>query len=658
MNANAGQEAAHNLLLEALGRHQSGDFDRAGQSYRRALALSPSHPDGNRLYGTLCLQTARFAEAERHLRLALAADAGNAETQSNLAAVLIQTGRAGEAVPLLQSAIESRPGFTDALSNLGEALRLTGDRVGARNALIRALAAEPGHANALYVLGVLRAEERDFASARACFERALETAPLHFAARRELANLHILLGQYPEAELLCRKLLHDHPDEHEIRCALASILISARFLKEAEAEADRVLSAAPDHPRALVCKANVLRQSGRPGEAIALFARLAERGQELPRALGGIVDCQVALGEIDDALEIAGEAIRLFPEEGLLHLDRGVALEKSCRAEEACESYRAGLRRLPDHPALHFNLGTQLLLLGRYAEGWPEYEWRTRLAVWGTRAAGRFWRGEPTNGRPLVIRAEQGAGDTLQFVRLLKPLAARGERIVMECQAPLKRLLASAEGMALLREPAETDPEAWQVSLLSLPGILGLDEAGIPARVPYLAAAKDDVAAWGARLVADQGFRVGIAWSGNPQHMNDANRSCPLSAFFPLFGIAGVTFYSLQPGGGEALRAEPAARGVADPTGAIGDFADTAALMMNLDLVIAVDTSVAHLAGALARPVWTLLPFAPDWRWQLAREDTPWYPTMRLFRQARRGDWESVMRRVAAALGRALREPA
>lgn len=646
-------DSVHAILVDALRAHQSGDFAAAEAGYLRGLAGEPRHPDGNRLLGTLYLQHGLLERARHYLQRAADIAPADAECHSNLGAVLLHEGDLPGAQDRFRRALALRPDYADALSNLGEAQRLGGDAAGAEQSLQRAIEIAPNHANALFNLGVLCMEGRRYAKAREALERALACMPGHFAARRQLANLHIVLGNQAEAETQCRRLLDDHPGDREVRCALASLLISARRLEAARAETEIVLAEAPEHPRALICKANIQRQEGRPEEALALFARLAEAGQETPRALGGIVDCQIALGRLDEALAVADEAIRRFPEEGLLYLDRGVALEKLCRAEEACESYRAGLGLLPDHPALHFNLGTQLLLLGRYEEGWREYEWRTRLGVWGTPATKQHWRGEPLQGRPLVVEAEQGAGDTLQFVRLLKPLAAGGARIVLECQAPLRRLLESAKGIAELRDAARAapaDPDEWRVTLLSLPGILGLNATGIPAEVPYLAAKDSDIAAWRERLAADAGFRVGIAWSGNPQHMNDANRSCPLAAFAPLFEVGGASFYSLQPGGGDRLKEEAAARCVRDPTDAIGDFADTAALMMNLDLIVSVDTSVVHLAGALARPVWVLLPFAPDWRWQLGRNDSPWYPTLRLFRQSAPRDWTQAMRAAALAL--------
>jgi tetratricopeptide (TPR) repeat protein len=645
------------LLLEALRLHQAGRFGEAAELYRSALALSPDQPDGNRLYGTLCLQTGHFDDAERHLRRALAAVPGDAEALSNLGAVLIHTGRPAGAVPCLEKSTALRPDFPDALSNLGEALRQTGDRAGAHAALSRALALDSKHANAFFNLGVLNADERNFLGAIQCFGHALALFPGHRAAQCQLANAHIIMGHYPEAEELCRNILASDPEAHEVRCALTSILTSAGYPDEACEQIEIILAAVPDHPRALVCLGNILRQAGRLEEALDLFHRLIRLGQEEPRALGGVVDTRIAMGDFEGALKFAEEAVRRFPEEGLLYLDLGVAQEKLCRPNDACNSYRAGLRLLPDHPALHFNLGTQLLLLGRFDEGWREYEWRTRLAVWGVRLSSQtYWHGESLGGKSLVIESEQGAGDTLQFVRLLPELAARGIHVVLECQPSLRRLMESAYGIAELREPGSPslETEERHASLLSLPGILGIESDSIPSAVPYLRAADKDVAAWHERLKGDTGYRVGIAWSGNPKHMNDANRSCPISCLAPLLAVEGASFYSLQPGGGAGLQSEPAAKRVIDLTDSIGDFADTAALLMNLDLVISVDTSVAHLAGALAKPVWTLLPFAPDWRWQTQRTDSPWYPSMRLFRQPRPGGWQEPVQEAAQALAKSI----
>lgn len=652
---------ARELLIQGLQAHQAGNLETALDLYKRGLALDPRHPDGNRLYGTLCLQTARFEEAEQYLRHALQVAPTDAETHNNLGAVLLHTGRPSEAISSLRAAILLRPAYDDAHSNLGEALRQVGDTKGAQAAIEKALTLNPNHTNALFNLGVLKTAERDYAGAARYLERTLTLFPGHVAARRQLVNVYVTSAEYLKGEQHCRILLRQIPDDHEVRVVLVSILIAARRYDEAMEEIRYVLDRVPDHPRARVCFGHTLRQTGRPEEALAAFREVAASHPEEPRASGGIVEILLRRGELNAALPLAEEIVSRFPDNGLPRLDLGTVLEKLGRHEDACAAYRAGLTLLPDQPGLHFNLANQLLSLGRFEEGWEEYEWRRRIASWSVTGANcRTWAGEPLEGKTLLIEAEQGLGDVIQFVRLAPLVAAQGANVLLESQPELMRLFESAAGVwKILQKPCDQHLQAdFRVPLLSLPRLLGIRLENIPAQVPYLAPPDELVDIWKARLANDTGFRVGIAWSGNPQHIDDANRTCPVALLHPLLDVPGTTFYSLQKGGGPALSEAGMAAKVRDVSEEWTDFADTAAFAQTLDLVISVDTAVAHLAGALARPVWTLLPFAPDWRWLLGREDSPWYPTMRLFRAPRPRDWGSLIGRAASALAQEVRTKA
>lgn len=645
---------ARELLIKGLNAHQAGDLERARGFYERGLALDALHPDGNRLLGTVHLQQGRFEAAEIYLTKALRVAPDDPETLNNLGAVLLHTGREGEALPLLQRALERRPGYADALSNLGEALRRGGRREESRQALAQALSAEPRHVNALYNLGVLLTEERDLDGARFCLEQAVSNFPGHIAARRQLANVHILRGEAAPAELMCAELLAILPDDHEVRAALASIHIAARRYDAARREVKYILDRQPDHLPALVCLGQVLRQTGHAEEALAVFRRILSDDPDNVRAALGVVSIQILQNDLEAALALARELAQRHPDDPSIRLDLGLALEKLGRHEEACATYREGLSLTSAHtahPALHFNLATQLLLLGRYREGWREYAWRQKLGVWGTRRAGApQWQGEPLAGKTLLIEAEQGLGDMIQFVRLVPALKTRGATVLLECQPALLRLLTSAAGVDTLIPQGEQPLPAtdFRADLLSLPGLLDLNETNIPAAVPYLYAPADRMTFWQDRLASDCGLRVGIAWAGNPEHTDDANRSCPPSLFNLLLGLPGIAFYSLQKGV-SAARTFPGC-GIRDYSEEWPDLAETAAFVANLDLVISVDTAIAHLAGALGRRVWTLLPHSSDWRWQLKRDDSPWYPTMRLFRAPQPRAWRPLLETVAAAL--------
>ena len=323
-----------------------------------------------------------------------------------------------------------------------------------------------------------------------------------------------------------------------------------------------------------------------------------------------------------------------------------LALEHHARGDliEAERLYRAALALRPDEPRTHWNLGLLLLLKGDFAAGWPEYAWRwqlPQLRVQRLQCRQPEWRGQDLRGKRILVYAEQGAGDSIQFARYIPLLAQAGANIWLGCQQPLAPLLQSIQGVEKCWPqpgpvPAEFD---FHCSLPTLPAVMQT----IPHNVPYLSAHEARRAAWKARLPPG-GFSLGLCWAGSPAHRDDARRSIAPAYFAPFSQIPGVRLFSLQK--------NPAAGGfpVADFSADLTDFAETAALIANLDLVITVDTAVAHLAGAMARPVWLLLPHLPDWRWMLNRSDSPWYPTMRLFRQCTPGDWSTPIAAAAGAL--------
>jgi hypothetical protein len=299
-----------------------------------------------------------------------------------------------------------------------------------------------------------------------------------------------------------------------------------------------------------------------------------------------------------------------------------------------------------------------LLLLGRLREGFAEYEWRWRMPGFATPSRTfpqPMWDGTDLGQRTLFVHAEQGLGSAIQFVRYVGLLARRGSRVIIECRRPLHRLfetsLARPDGRVAVVRRGDTLPRFdCHAPLMSLPHLLGTTMQSIPAQIPYLRAPPADVTTWRERLAGSPRPWIGLVWAGNPKHENDHNRSMPAPYLAPLVTSARASFYSLQvPAAVEELAALPPGK-VSDLAPALGNFADTAAVIESLDLVVSVDTAVAHLAGALGKSVWLLLPYVPEWRWLLDREDSPWYSTMRLFRQHRAGDWTGVVERVKVAL--------
>lgn len=415
--------------------------------------------------------------------------------------------------------------------------------------------------------------------------------------------------------------------------------------------AREVLTKAPENTAALNLQAILAHRAGSNVEAVALLERAASLD---PR----VVDYHFNLGVALQAQERHAEAIRAYrnalslqPRHAPALTNLGRALQKLVRPQEAVASFERALALQPDLPEAHWGLATQLLLIGEFARGWDEYEHRWKLPEnRGNRREFGVprWEGGAVAGHRLLLQAEQGAGDTLQFVRYAPLLAERGARVVVLCQPALKRLLMEMEAISVVTDTDPLPALDFHVPLMSLPRLFGTLRSTIPANVPYLRPDPMDVRAWSEKLGGGHERKIGIVWAGNRRHLNDRNRSCPLETFDRLAEVGGLRFYSLlknEPGGAARSRLAPV-----DLAPALVDFADTAAVLMHLDLVITVDTAVAHLAGALGRPVWLLLPFAPDWRWLLERRDSPWYPSMRLFRQGTPGDWQGVMTEVVAAL--------
>jgi tetratricopeptide (TPR) repeat protein len=382
-------------------------------------------------------------------------------------------------------------------------------------------------------------------------------------------------------------------------------------------------------------------------EEAATAAPTAERWFHLSRAVRD-------LDRLADAEAAARQAIALAPHESLLHNHLALVLREQGKIDDAIAEARQAVALAPDDAEPHVHLALCLLTAGRYEEGFREYEWRARLKeglLPGAHLAAPVWDGGPLAGRTILLVGEQGLGDTLQFCRYAPLVAAQGGRVVLAVQTALADLCRSLAGVETVVASGETlPPFAVHAPLLSLPRLLGTTPATVPATVPYLAADPGRAARWREAL-GGLGFRVGIAWQGNPKGAADKGRSIPLRHFLPLARVPGVSLVSLQKGHGtEQLSEMPADVAIIDAGRRCDTFTDTAAVVANLDLVIASDSAVAHLAGALGTPVWIALKAAPAWRWGLAGESTPWYPTARLFRQLRPGDWASVFSKIADTL--------
>jgi tetratricopeptide (TPR) repeat protein len=614
---------AAEVFQQGFRYHQAGDPARAAQCYRQVLDAEPGNADVWGLLGAACIDLGRLDEAAQHLRYALRLNPNFGAAHDNLGIVLAKLGRHDEAAACLREALRLNPSRAETYMNLGNVQHM----------------------------------REQFAEAEASYRRAIAFRPDWALAHFHLANTLKEQNRLEEAVASYQYGLELQPNDPKVHNNLGTALLELGKTDEAVASFRQAVQLQPDYGRAYSNLGNAYREQGRLEDAVACCQqalRLEPDSAEAHNTLGAALLNQ---GKVNEALASFQPAVHLKPGYASAYHNLGAALLEQGRAEEALANFRQAVRHKPDYANAHMSLGMVLLYLGHFAEGWAEYEWRWRTKEFAPRPfPQRRWDGGRLDGKMILLHAEQGLGDSLHFIRYAALVKERGATVVVECQPPLLRFLARCPGVdRLVAAGTPLPPFDVHAPLLSLPLVCGTTLETVPADVPYVFADPDLERRWRDELRALPGFKVGITWQGNPQHKKDRQRSLPLDQFAPLARVPGVTLVSLQKGPGTEQFREAADRLAVTDLGnrldeAAGPFMDTAAAMRNLDLVITSDTAVAHLAGALGVPVWVALPFAPDWRWLADRADSPWYPTMRLFRQERPGDWQGVFARLAEAL--------
>ncbi len=480
----------------------------------------------------------------------------------------------------------------------------------------------------LLIRALQRQGERSYAEAETCYLEYLHALPEDAQARAAYAGLLASQGRTSQAIDNYRRALEINPGFAEAASNLALALAKSEEFEEAEEWLQRALALNPD----------------------MLAARLN---------LGAV---QQELGKLEESAESFEQAVRHSPDSAVARFNLANGYARLFRMDEAVENYRAAIAVDPEFVDPHWNLSHALLLQGQFEEGWEKYEYRWRIpSAEKPEASGRLWSGEDLRGKRLFLWSEQGYGDTLQFIRYASLAARRGARVTVHARAPLTRILQSVKGIERIGLRGDPVPDYdYQCPLMSLPGAFETAGDTIPWEGPYLRADPEEVAVWGARLSRfnrNARLRVGLVWSSGIRAYNrevfhaGITRSITLGQLNPLARVRGVQFVSLQvgPQAGEAAT-PPHGMRLVDWTGELRDFADTAALIEALDLVITVDTAVMHLAGALGKPVWALLKYHGCWRWLRGRQDSPWYPGLRLFRQTEPESWSDPIRSAAEAL--------
>ncbi len=628
------------------------------------------------------------AQAEPLYRQILQAAPGDFATRLLLGILCATQGRNDEALALIEAALRADPHSELALLNYGNVLGATGRRDAALAAYDRALAVNPASVDTLNNRGVLLWNMQRWGEALTSYDRALALDPGHAEAHNNRGNVLQDLGRLEEALAGYQRVLELRPDFAQAYNNRANALRKLGRPEQALASADRALALQPRYADALHNRANILLDMKRPEAALADFdAALAIQSRHAP-ALNGRGRALHRLRRFDEALAALDAALAIHPPSAEALNDRGNALQELNRADEAIASYDAalalkpgfldalnnrsnawrGLHRFdaaledlervlaiaPGNAQAWWSKSILKLQLGELEEGLRLYEWRKKMPqpIEARTYPQPLWTGaEDLGGRTLFLYNEQGLGDTIQFYRYALMARTQGARVILSVQDAAMRLIRDAgDDIAVIGARAAPAAFDYHAPLMSLPLAFGTGMDTIPAVTPYLRAQPERVRKWKARI-GDHGFRVGLSWQGAP---TVGGRAFPLSCLAEISRLPGLRLISLQKGDGAAQRAAlPAVETLGEDFDAGPDaFLDSAAAMQSLDLVITPDTAIAHLAGALGRPVWVALKYLPDWRWFLHRGDTPWYPSMRLFRQAAPGDWSGVFTAMMTALSR------
>ncbi|GAB2870497.1 hypothetical protein GCM10027093_02720 [Paraburkholderia jirisanensis] len=574
-------------LAFALEAHRAGRLDEAEPLYREALAIVPNHPQALHYYGVLRHQRGDHAHASMLLNRALTLEESDADCWSNRGLVAAASGQDVLARQCYRRALALKPDFADAHNNLGVALQAEGEFDEAIEHYRAALSIDPTLVDAHTNLGTALNKLGRHADAYACYRTALALDP-------QSANAHFSAGNAQQAR-----------GEH---------------------------ASAIEHFR----------------HAIALAPGFADAHVNLGTALGKLGEYAAAEQHYRQAIALKGNATNL--------VCLGASLGAQGRHDEEEAFYRHALELEPEQPDAHQNLAWLYLKRGDYRAGWAEYAQRWRAADYEAIAVEGIpeWRGERLTGKTILLVREQGFGDQFQFLRYARVLAERGAIVDVCVRAPLLDIAQRVPGARRVWSGTPGGDYDYWISLMSVPACVGTELHTIPADVPYLFADAAKVEHWRERVTAAAAGtrgKIGLVWAGSPTFGNDRYRSMPLAALAPLCEMRDIAWFNLQKGAAHAqLAALPEPLRPHDFTADLNDFADTAALIANLDLVITVDTALAHLAGALGKPVWVLLPANSDWRWLQDRSDSPWYPSARLFRQGTLGDWAPVVADVLGAL--------
>jgi tetratricopeptide (TPR) repeat protein len=636
---------------KALFCHRHGQLSEAERYYRVVLKADDRHFPSVHGLGLIWLQQGRHADAVSIFRRAIRINGNSAEAHHHLAVALVGLGRPQEAVKGFERALAINPNFVEAHDSLGHALQMLGRSEDAIAHHEKAVALNPGYASAHNNLGNALQRVGRYEEAIAQYQAALRLRSPYPEAHNNLGLVLAKLRRHEAAVAHYESALATSPNHVHAHVNLGNSLMALGHREKAIAHYQKALAVDPLHVEARICLGQALIPMDRSEEALAQCDQVLASKPTTHSALNNLGSLLWKLNRRDEALACFERALAIQPDDVAILINRADSLAQLNRFEEALADYARAQAMQPDHAGAHHGEAFVHLRLGDLRTGFEKYEWRQQDQRCFPKPA---WGGyEDIRGKTILVHAEQGLGETLQFCRYTELLAERGAKVVLEVQPALKSLLACLRGVDAVIARAEDWPDFdYHCPVLSLPRLFKTTLETIPANTPYIQASPELVAKWEQRLTPRNRLRVGLVWSGNPNQVNDHNRSMPLEYLLPLFSPA-IHLVSVQK---EVRRRDLEFLKSRDDLAHFGeelrDFSDTAAIVASMDLVISVCTSVGHLAGAMNKPTWVLLSHAADWRWLLHRNDSPWYPSARLFRQPKLGDWNSVIRQVAGELAR------
>jgi len=638
-------------MKEGITAHNQGNFDMARSIYEEILLLDAKNFDALQLMATLTAQSGNNEKAVSLFIEALKINNKNAYVLNNFGNALQEIDLVKDALDKFDKAIAINPGYAEAHSNRGNVLQKLKREQDAVASYDRAIALKPNYPEAYFNRGNALRSLKNWEAAVLSYESAISLFPAYVEAHFNQGGTLLSLRRFQEAADSYDRCLALRPDHAEAFCDRGNALLELKKIEEAISSYEQAIAIRPNFADALNNCGVALRDAKRFSDAVARYDQAIALRPEYAEAYSNRGVALKDLLQLNEAVASYDRAIAIKPNYAEAYSNKGNTLMEMAKFEAALASYDQAISIKPDYAEAYWNKSLILLLQGDYKAGWEHYEWRWANETISLKPRAfdqALWRGqEDLHGKVILLHAEQGLGDSIQFCRYASLLRGYGAKVLIEVHQPLVALLRGLDGVSDVIEAGFPLPTFdYHCPMLSLPIAFKTDLSNIPSTIPYLSSSAEKREYFSKKLGDKKALRVGLVWSGSTVHTNDSNRSLKLADLIDMLP-PNCEYISLQKEvravDGDVLEKSSIKSFSADLT----NFTDTAALCDLMDVVISVDTSVAHLAGALGKPTWVLLPHIPDWRWLLNREDSPWYPTMRLYRQGESKSWMPVLEKLA-----------